>query len=195
MKSYFLTILKNLDKLTGLRQYEKLCQMPEYKAEIAKLLDVLVRVCEQFPMIPDVAKCRIIDTNIVADPEFTGLNARVVFKWLNQHKELYSKPQQEQDENWEPLTGEAREKRLQEWLEALSKTEAAVTERSDPYKTVREQWTSHSTEKYKPLTPEQVYEKARHLEYIKHNYDANGKKVDHWITEEEFNKQYDNGLV
>ncbi len=48
------------------------------------------------------------------------------------------------------LTGEARAKRIQEFLEAINKVGNPETQRCDPYKTVREQWTAPDGEVYHP---------------------------------------------
>lgn len=195
MRKFFLQLLQNLDKLTGMKQYEKLCQTKKPKEEIKMLIDILCRVCDQFPFIPDEDKIKIINDAVIADQEFIGLNAKVVYKWLNLKREFYMKEKGEPEISPDALTGEAREKRLNEWLQALNKTEVALTERSDPYKTVREQWTNPTGEKYTPLTEQQVYERERHLEYIKQNYDARGNAVKDWIPEDEFNIQFDGGLI
>lgn len=49
---------------------------------------------------------------------------------------------------------------------------------------------------YPSTTAQDLYAKQRHIEYIKQNYDAvTGEKKDTWIKEEEFNTQYDAGLI
>lgn len=195
MREFFYNLLQNLDKLAGLKQYEKLTQTPNPKQEINTLLDILCRVCDQFPFIPEQDKIKIINDSVVADQEFIGLNAKIIFKWLNAKREFYMKEKGEPEISPDALTGEAREQRLQEWLQAVNKAEGIMTERSDPYKTVREQWTNPTGEKYKPLTEEQIYQRVRHLEYIRQNYDSKGKPVPDWISEEEFNIQFDGGLI
>lgn len=196
MKAYFLALLQNLDKLTGIRQYEKLCQSNNHKAEINLLLDILGRVCDQFPYIPEQAKMKIIDACIVSDNEFIGLNARIVYKWLNANKDVYFKEQAHQEtEVYEPLTGEAREARLKEWLEAVNNLASVQTERSNHVNDFVKQIQPKDGKKYQPLTGEQVYQKERHLEYVRANFDTRGEKKDTWIPEDEFNKLFDEGLI
>lgn len=49
---------------------------------------------------------------------------------------------------------------------------------------------------YPGTTAAEAYVRARHLEYVKRNYELyTAAKLPGWIPEEEFNIQYDNGLV
>lgn len=196
MRAYFFTLLQSLDKMTGIRQYEKLCATENHKAEINLLLDILCRVCDQFAYIPEAAKMKIIDACIISDQEFIGLNARIVYKWLFANKDVYFREQSHQDtEVYEPLTGEAREERLKEWLEALNNVAVVQTERANAMNDYVKQIQPKDGKKYQPLTVEQVYQKERHLEYVRANYDVRGEKKPDWIPEEEFNKLFDEGLV
>lgn len=200
MRDFFLNLLQNLDKLTGMKQYEKLMQMDNYKKEINTLLDILCRVSDLFPFIPDYDKTRIINAAVITDSEFIGLNAKVIYKWLNAQKDRYFQElaHRENEPNEPPLEGEALQKKLAEWQEALAKMEINYTQRVDIYQTVREQWKpKEGTEIYQPTIDSKIlYEKDRHFAYIKSNYDARtGNKLDNWIPEEEFNIQYDNGLL
>jgi hypothetical protein len=194
MRDYFKNLLQHLDKLTGLKQYEKLLQTTNPKEEIKLLLDILCRVTDQFPFIPDEDKKRIIDDAVVADPEFIGLNAKIIFKWLN-HKKANFFQEMAHKENAPsdpPLEGEALQKRLAEWQEALAKLETNCVERVDIYQTVREQWNPREgTTKYQPTKDAvKITEHQRHLDWIKANYDARtGKPLPTWISEEEYNRQ------
>lgn len=123
MRAYFLDLLNNLDKLAGLRQVEKiLSSSPNPKAEINELIDVLVKVSEQFGYIPEQDQKNIISAAVITDAEFNSLNARIVYKWLALHKDKYFKEAahiQESQKDWVPLTGEARMAKLKEWEAAL----------------------------------------------------------------------------
>lgn len=190
MRDYFLNLLQNLDKLTGMKQYEKLLQMPDYKSEINHLLDILCRVCDQFPFIPDDDKGRIISDAVIADQDFIGLNAKIIFKWLNLKKQSYFKEMahQESEPSAPPLEGEALEKRLAEWQESLAKLQTNYVQRVDIYQTVREQWQpKEGTEKYTPRNDGFVSEHQRHLDWIKANFDARtGKPLPTWVPEDKW---------
>lgn len=145
MKAYFLDLLNNLDKLAGLRQVDKImATSPNPKAEINELIEVLVRVSEQFPYIPQKDQKNIISAAVVTDVDFTSLNARTVYKWLAIHKEKYFKEaahvQQQKDENWVPLTGEARMARLKEWEQSLAGFDDKIVsgDKFVPFANVRE---------------------------------------------------------
>jgi hypothetical protein len=189
MREYFKTLLQNLDKLTGMKQYEKLCQTEKPKEEIKTLLDILCRVCDQFPFIPDEDKKAIINDAVIADQEFIGLNAKIIYKWLSVKKEFYTKPSGEPEISPDALTGEAREQRLKEWLAAINGMEMVQT-KVDPFGNIKAiQPVDGVTYTPKPVN---LYEKQRHLDYVQDNYDAKtGNKLPTWISEEEYNKIYD----
>lgn len=193
MRDYFLQLLQNLDKLTGMKQYEKLMQMSDYKKEINTLLDILCRVCEQFPFIPDEAKKQIIQDAVISDGDFIGLNAKFIAKSLNLKKEFYMNLKDDVVIHPEALTGEAREKRLHEWLKAINGMEMMQT-KEDPYAHIR----AIQPKDGQVYTPQQhnEYERQRHLDYIQDNFDAlTGKALPTAISEEEYNKIYDETML
>lgn len=91
----------------------------------------------------------------------------------------------------EALTGEAREKRIKEVLAEISKSQEHIAQRVNPYKGIVFPEPPKGY-KYKPLTPEEVYKKDRHFEYVKRCFDPRTglPNADH-MPEEEFNKLYD----
>lgn len=129
MREFFFNILTTLDKLTGLQQFNKINEMPDPKREINELLDMLCAVCNQFGTIPEDDKKRIIEDAILADPEFKGLNAKIIFKWLVSKREMYIKPETDKEvlpEGYKPLTGAERDAAIKLWQEALDKFTHAV---------------------------------------------------------------------
>lgn len=188
MRDFFKNLLQNLDKLTGLQQYAKLCQTANPKEEIKTLLDILCRVCDQYSFIPDDAKKQIIGEAVITDPEFIGLNAKFIAKSLNVKREFYLGKPDDVVISPDALTGEAREQKLKEWAEALSKLESNVITRVDIYQTIREQWKpKEGTEKYKPVDHDLATKHQRHLEYVKTNYDPRtGKPLPEWLPEEKW---------
>lgn len=195
MREFFLNLLQNLDKISGLKQYEKLCQTEKPKEEIKMLLDILCRVCDQFPFIPFEDKKRIISDAAIADAEFIGLNAKIIFKWLNAKRSNYIK--ESKDEvviSPDALTGDAMQKRLDEWLQAVNSVDVNLTNRVDIYQTVREQWKpKEGTPAYKHQDDTLVINHQRHLEYLKANYEArSGKPLPTWMPENEWIEK--NGL-
>lgn len=193
MRDYFLQLLQNIDKLAGLKQYEKICQMNDFKKEINTLLDILCRVCSQFPFIPDDDKKRIIDDAVIADQEFIGLNAKIIYKWLSLKKEFYMKEIGEPEISPEALTGEARQNRLKEWQKAVNGLEMvqSSTDKFDHIKSIK----PIDGEVYVPKK-QNDYEYQRHLYYIQDNYDAKtGKELPTWISETDYNKVYDEAML
>jgi len=146
-------LLQTLDKLTGIQQYNKLLQHPEWKKEINLLLDILCRTCEQFPYIPEDAKKRILDTSVVTDGDFIGLNAKFVYKHLIANKDRFFRElsHQETKPEAEPLTGEARDKWLKEFADAVANADAVMTQKaSSRFDKVRAEWKTPEGERYQP---------------------------------------------
>jgi hypothetical protein len=188
MRDYFLSLLQTLDKLTGIRQYEKLCSMKDFKTEINLLLDILCRVTDQYGFIPDEHKKQIISDAVISDQEFIGLNAKFIAKSLNIKREFYLKTNDEPVISPDALTGEARENRLKEWMTAINGLEMTKTvNKFDHIKSIQ----PADGQAYKPKQTNE-YEYRRHLDYIQDNYDPKtGEALPTWQSEEEYNKVYD----
>lgn len=91
MREFFKQKLKNLKAETGLNQWENFSSMPDAVEQFEILFDAIDRVCEQFNYIPDESKKTIVNEQILSDPDFKGLNAKIVWKWFNQVKDRYFK--------------------------------------------------------------------------------------------------------
>lgn len=192
MRDYFKHLLQNLDKLSGHKQYEKLCQAPNPKEEITTLLDILTRVCDQFPFIPDESKKQIIQEAVISDPEFIGLNAKFIAKSLNSKKEFYINQKDDVVIHPDALTGEAREVWLKKWMEAINGL-PMLDNKVDRFDHIR-QIQPKDGELYTPK-PQNEYEYRRHLDYIQDNFDPKtGEKLPTWIPEEAYNKVYDEAM-
>lgn len=133
MREYFLDILNNLDKLAGLKQLDKIyaaCGDDKGAAitEVNKLINGLVRASTMFPFIPEADQQKIIDHAVISE-EFPSLNANVVYHWLNKHKDRYFKESHHVESPQpaaEPLTGEARQAKIQEWLKILGQMQNSM---------------------------------------------------------------------
>lgn len=124
MREFFKQLLTDLKRLCGLNQLQALNDMPDPRKEISALLDVLCRVADQYPMIPDADKQKIIENGVIHDTEFTGLNARVIARWLNQHKDRYLSIQSTKttdEANRRVLTPDEYAPYLDQWLEQVKK--------------------------------------------------------------------------
>lgn len=155
MREYFLHLLQTLDKLAGIQQYHKLMQLPGWKKELNTLLDILCRVCDQFPYIPDEAKKRIIDTNVVTDGEFIGLNAKCIYKYLQANKDRYFKELAHVETKPEdkPLEGEAFKKKTDWVIAELQKATEPMSARINPYKDIVVPTPVQKGLKYHPADP------------------------------------------
>lgn len=128
MRDFFKHELKTLKAKTGLNQYETFSGMPDAEVQLKTLLDGMVSVCSGFNYIPDDHKKEIIKAAIITDPEFTGLNARVIFKWLQAKNHLYFKEvahvqtetlDPETKAPVEPLKGDDMQRMLDRWKREL----------------------------------------------------------------------------
>lgn len=124
MRDFFKSELETLKAKTGLNQYENFSAMVDSEGksigakQIGILLDSMVLACNEFPYIPDMDKCTIIQKMIIQDQDFTALNSRSVWKWLNMHKDVYwgkIKTEEENPVEYPPLTEEEK-KELEEEL-------------------------------------------------------------------------------
>lgn len=191
MRRFYLNLLQNLDKLTGHRQYEKLRELPNYKDEINGLLDVLCRVSEIFKYIPEEAQKNIVSDSIITDPEFIGLNARILYKWFNLRKDIYFKEAAHiEKESEPPVTGEKREEWLKIWEQQLGKMEDAFAVKPlSNAELMREKLHGKDAKptNYKPIDEEAVEKKRLHTEYIKANYDPlTGNALETWMPEDQW---------
>jgi hypothetical protein len=124
MREFFKQLLTDLKRLCGLNQLQALNDMPEPRKEISALLDVLCRVADQYPLIPDADKQKIIENGVIHDTEFTGLNARVIARWLNQHKDRYTTMAARTEQaatSGKVLTPDEYAPYLEQWLEQVKK--------------------------------------------------------------------------
>jgi hypothetical protein len=201
MKQFFFNLLESLDKVAGIRQLDKIYAAyktkEEAKPEINLLLNELCSVCERFDYIPRADMQRIIQDGILTDPEFFGLHGRFIFKCLSKACGAYYKEPVEAVklpegvESYEPLTGEARAKWLDEWLNVLKKaddnTKMTFTNASGS-KLKANLSELPETKGYKPPTAETVYLMQLHDQYIRENYTPLGEKKANWASELEWEK-------
>lgn len=192
MRDFFKSELKLLKVKTGLNQYENISAQPDAANQFKILLDSLVIVCEEFTYIPDTEKKRIIQEAMIRDQDFQNFNSRVVWKWLNAKKDTYFKELAHQETNIEfpPLTGEARDKAIQEFLKAIQEAPMLQKVGGSKYDQIREQWNTNGQSNYRPLSDEEITKRELHLQYVKENYDPRtAEKLPTWIEESEWLKQ------
>jgi len=95
MRTFFVSLLKDLKRLTGVKQYEEIASNPNGKeaaqAELDALLEPMIEVCNQYSYISDEDKMKIIKAAIINAKEFYGLNARFVRLALEAVKDIYFK--------------------------------------------------------------------------------------------------------
>jgi hypothetical protein len=101
----------------------------------------------------------------------------------------------EAEEEWKPASREHVDKCVKEFHEMLANSPMITNQRIPVYARYNVS-PAIKIEPHPITTAEQAYEKERHIEYLKKNYDAKtGEKLPTWISEREFNKLYDEGLI
>lgn len=128
MREFFRECLFNLYVYCGNRQAEKMSD-----DEIKLLLDALERMSKLYNYIPEERQKEIIQNCLLTDKEYQNINVRTVSKWLELNGKQYFKEEahQETKQEGEPLTGEAREKRIAEYLQAIASTTQSFTSAMD----------------------------------------------------------------
>lgn len=113
-------------------------------------------------------------------------------------EELQKREEAKKQESWQPVTEEERDQWLKKWKESISKlqTQSAVPRIS--YKELAEEGgiLPPKPAPYPTTTKEEAYVRDRHFEYIKQNYEPKtGMKLPGWVSEDEWNIQYDNDML
>lgn len=101
---------------------------------------------------------------------------------------------EEPKQEWKPLVGEERAKKLQEWLDKVKQVEVQSAVPRLTYSEIAKEggWERKKDAPYPITSPMEVYVKERHIEYIKQNYDPRtAQPLPTWIPESEFNIEYD----
>lgn len=204
MREFLKYKLENLHVLTGFRQYFKLSDAvdadgnPDGERQIRVLIDGMVLACAQFPMIPDHAKERIIETSMISDQDYTELSARVVFRWLNAHRDRYVKVGESFDET----------KRIEYTEEESARIDAMITKwkmdlagaNREIFKGIEEDMKQIQQEDkerqegkkaatHRGWTAEDEAKRELHNRWIRENFDKiSGKKLETWLPEDEWLK-------
>lgn len=195
MREYFTQLLNNLESLTGMKQLERISQKPNAAAELNNLLDILCRVCDLFPFIPDDAKKNIISDSVVTDQDFIGLNAKVIYKWLNLRKDIYFKEVAHQERlteaDYTPVIGEKRDEWLKIWTQELDKiSDSFYIKPLSNAEIMREKMLGNQAEPTHYKANEQIGKaKLLHMRYIKENYASDGNCLETWLPEDEWMKK------
>jgi hypothetical protein len=109
-------------------------------------------------------------------------------------EKIEAKEKEIQEKEWVPLTGEARAKKLQEWLD---KVRAVEMQSAVPRVTHKEAideggWLPKKDAPYPVTSKEEAYAKDRHLAYIIYAFEPRtAEKRPGVVSEEEFNISYD----
>jgi hypothetical protein len=211
MRTFFVSLLKDLKRLTGVKQYEEIASNPkgkeEAQIELDALLEPLVEVCNLYPYIPDTEKMKIIKARVIDSPEFYGLNARFVRLALERVKDIYWKESgyietnallNAKESNAVPLEECSKEtqRMVKEFASKLAagSIQGIAPANAHELKVIQ----LEDQQRIKPMansvgypiaTKEELEARENHRLYILANYDKiTGKKLTEWVEESEWIK-------
>lgn len=143
--------------------------------------------------VKSIEECRRHVYNIVC--KTPGDNKKI--DWAAKALE---KMDEEKKEEWVPVTPEKRTEylnKVQEIIKGSTMMSAVPREtRTQQAAEAEGQWLPKKPAPYPMTTAQEAYVRQRHVEYIKRNYEPRtGAKLPEWISEDEFNIQYDEGLI
>lgn len=160
---------------------------PETFRDVAKKVFIEYSADEHKPFPPiQVARVYVFNKLGKIPPDKVKIN------WVQKEVE---KLEAQKKQDWVPVTGEERAKRLKEW-ESVVKGSTMVNALPKPsYKQLAEEGgvLPPKPAPYPCTSKEEAYIRDRHFEYIKANFEARtGVKLPTWINEEDWNILYDN---
>lgn len=89
MKEFFKQCLENLEPIAGHRQLFYFQSDPDGKKKMEVCILGMIESSKRFPYIPEEDQKKIISEAMITDQEYEALNSRVIWKWLNLHKDTY----------------------------------------------------------------------------------------------------------
>ncbi len=175
MRTFLFNTLRDLDKLAGLKQFHQLAELEDSQVQIKDLLDKIMFIVDQFKNIPDKAKQDIIYAGVVTDPQFYGLNAKVVYKWLvaEAHKYRPKSVEEPATEDSKPLERGSEQylKRLEEWEKSLQPLIENISEEQRiANKEVAFFGPDSKRQKYTPISDEEARQKLAHYEELREKW-------------------------
>ncbi len=176
MRTFYKQILSRTYEIFGVNQLEKMDD-----DQITYLLDGLERMSAVYSYIPDEEKKNIINKRLITDKDFRNINIRLISGWFDQDGKIFFKDTssyQEPEITAEPLTGEAREKAIETFLNAVANATTelgANTTSKGSGSRMKEELESHNLvipkeKQYKPFTIEGLEIFARSEEEAKEIY-------------------------
>lgn len=111
MRDFFISCMKDLEPLTGIRQlYYIESDLEDGARKFNVLIEGMVLKSKEYSYIPEEAQKAIIKKMMVQDHAYENLNSRTVDKWLNMHKDKWTIKEQVIEFKPVELTNEAKER-------------------------------------------------------------------------------------
>jgi hypothetical protein len=184
----------DLYAITGIEQVRWMQNdLKDGKRNFDLCIDAMVRVSAQFPYIKDEDQKAIITRMMMEDKKYESLNARTIYAWLEMNKGSYfaeaNAPEEipfvelsdEEKANIDKIADEYKAKLIGQKLDAKGIEEDMKRIQEEDKIRIEGQKGGH------PSTPiEKVAAMKLHDQYIRENYDMDGKKRECWTEESEW---------
>lgn len=108
------------------------------------------------------------------------------------------KVEKKEEQEWKPLVGEERAKKLQEWLDKVRQVETQSAVPRLTYSEIAKEggWDKKKDAPHPMTTAMEAYNKERKIAYYRHCYDPITRdKLPTWMPEEQYNELFDKEAV
>jgi hypothetical protein len=164
---------------------------PKTFEETARKVYMQYVASEHFPPIQEAR--RHVYNKLVLVP-----GDRKKVDWVKKASEDMEKIEAAKKPEWKPAAPEKVDQYVAEIQKIIAQSPMMnSTPRIGHKQTIEEGgWLPAKPAPYPTTSIEEAYVRARHLAYIKANYEPRtGAKLPEWISEDEFNIQFDNGIL
>lgn len=203
MNEFFTQCMKDLYALTGIEQVRWMQNdLKDGKRNFDLCVEGMAQVSKQFAYIPEDEQKKIVRRMMVEDKDYTGLNSRVVYKWLALFKDVYWSDQTHYQEGRKLTYGEYLNRCLKDNIPPLAETEWDKPVSNDQFqkfldelngkimnKPVREGGIldPHVELLKEQLTVTQTPEQKKlRAEYLQANYNPDGTRKECWTEFEDW---------
>lgn len=192
MRDFYKQILNRTYEIFGVNQLAKM-----EDEQVTYLLDALDRVSALYNYISPEDQQTIINKRLITDKDYSNINARLIASWFEQDGKVFFKGTSsyvEPEQKAEPLTGEARDKAIENYLQVIAQAEnnftvKPVSKGELMRESLKQNLQSDEKITYKKSSMDALLAHELHKEWMLQNFDAvTGKPKENFIEENEWLK-------
>lgn len=193
MRDFYKQTLSRTYEIFGVNQLAKM-----EDEQVTYLLDALERVSALYNYISPEDQQTIINKRLITDKDYSNINARLIASWFEQDGKVFFKGTSsyvETEVKAEPLTGEARDKAIENYLKAIAQTQTnfevkPVSQGELIRESLRQNLNSENEEPVKRSSMDSLVKHELHKQWIKENFDPiTAKPNENFKEEKEWLKQ------